>query len=375
LEGFRDYQRFGGKNLKSIEDLLELHEDWWKLENDKPILNVTYRERFPWMWLMNDHIKGMELVLENGSIATDGPLSPDMLSPRKLHPKTFTRGDLFIPVMVFGKIPWMEAICGVTPRLHVKANSIWAGFGQGIWPDDWWAKGYQVKVNNEWLKLLIESTRYCVEEFSDTFAIAQTSIMRGMMDIAAALMGDKNVIIAMYEHPDEFHALMDRLTEICIMVMKAQNDIIPCFHDGFVNAWGVWAPGTVTRHQEDEAAYISPKFYREFIMPYDRKLCQAFDYTTIHFHSAHHIHGDVVTDIPELGALQFSLEPPPSYGPTLKEWVPLWSRLIRKKPLILQAWNLTRDQINYVLRELPSQGLLLETYVQESGENYYIYRE
>lgn len=360
--------------MKSIEDLIELHMAWWRLENDRPLLNVAYRERFPWMWLQSDHMHGMELVLRDGTIAGDGPLTPDMLSPEKLHPKPFTHGDLFLPVTVFGKIPWLEAICGATPQLHTKANSIWAGFGKGIWPDDWWAEDMEVEIDRGWLDLLIEATRYCVEEFYGPFVVAQTSITRGMMDIAAALIGDKNVVVAMYEHPEEFHRLMDRLTDICIMVLKAQNDVIPSFRGGYVNCWGVWAPGTVTRHQEDEAAYISPKFYREFVMPYDRKLCQAFDYTAIHFHSAHHVHGDAVTDIPELGALQFNLEPPP-YGPTLKEWIPILKRLIRKKPLMLHAWYLTREQINTVLEELPPQGLLLETYVQETGESYYMYRE
>ncbi len=358
--------------MRKIQDLVELHRDWWKLENKKPILNITYREAFPWMWLQSDHMHGMELFLSDESLAEDRALTPDILLPEHLHTKPFTRGDLFTPIMVFGKIPWMEAICGVTPQLHVKSNSIWAGFGKGIWPDDWWSKKIEVKIDQGWLNLLIESTKYCVEEFSESFVFAQTSIMRGMMDIAAALIGDKNVVISMYEHPEEFHELMNQLTGICIEVMKAQNEVIPSFMGGYVSTYGVWAPGTVTRHQEDEAAYISPRFYRDFIMPYDRKICQAFDYTTIHFHSAHHIHGDAVTDIPELGCLQFSLEPPP-YGPTLEEWIPLWKRLIKKKPLLLKGWQLTRNQINTILRELPSEGLLLETYVQESGENYYKY--
>jgi hypothetical protein len=84
--------------------------------------------------------------------------------------------------------------------------------------------------------------------------------------------------------------------------------------------------------------------------------------------------GDAVTDIKELGALQYNLEPPP-YGPTLTEWMPLLKRLIYKKPLILQAWNLTREQSTMFLEELPPQGLLLETYVQEAGESYYTYQE
>ena len=39
------------------------------------------------------------------------------------------------------------------------------------------------------------------------------------------------------------------------------------------------------------------------------------------------------------------------------------------------AWNLTREQITLFLEELPPQGLLLETYVQEAGESYYTYQE
>jgi hypothetical protein len=94
----------------------------------------------------------------------------------------------------------------------------------------------------------------------------------------------------------------------------------------------------------------------------------------IHFHAAHYVHGDAVTDIEELGALEYSLEPPP-YGATLKEWIPILKRLIAKKPLILQAWYLTREQINTLLKELPPQGLYLETYVQEPGESHYIYNQ
>jgi len=360
--------------MRSIEDLIELHKAWWRLENERPLLNVTYSgEGAPWMWMQPDHIHGMELVLKNGTFAEDGPLTPDMLSPEKIHSIPITRGDMFYPIMPYGKIPWMEAICGVTPQVSVKANSIWAGFGEGMWPDDWWARDMKVEIQEEWLDLLVEMTKYCVDKFYGPFVVTQTSIMRGMMDIMAALVGDKNVIVGMYKHPKETHKLMERLTDIAIKVMKSQNAVIPSFRGGHVNQFGVWAPGTITRHQEDEVAYISPKFYKEFVQPYDRKLCQAFDYTTIHFHSAHYIHVDAVTDIKELGALQISLEPPP-YGPTLSEWIPILNRVIRKKPLVLNG-SLTREQINMLLEELPPQGLYLQALTQQAGESYYRYRE
>ena len=360
--------------MKNLEDLIELHKSWWRLDNERPLLNVAYRERFPWMWMQSDHINGMELVLQNDSFAEDGALYPEMISAENLHSTPITKGDMFLPITPYGKIPWIEAICGVTPQVSIKANSIWAGFGQGIWPDDWWSKDIKVEINKDWLNLLGDITKYCVKKFYGPFVIAQTSIMRGPIDVMAALVGDKNVITGMYKHPKETHRLLKKLTDIIITVMKAQNDVIPSFKGGYVNVWGIWAPGTVTRHQEDGVAYLSPKLYKEFIQPYDRKICQAFDYTAIHFHSAHHIHGEAVTDIRELGALQFSLEPPP-YGPSLSEWIPILKRLIVKKPLILQAWYLTREQIDRLLDELPPQGLYLETHVHEAGERYYIYKD
>lgn len=360
--------------MTSPDDLIERHTAWWRRENEEPLLNVVYREAFPWTWLHGDHARGMALVLDDGTIAVDGPLTPDMIDPERVHAVPFTRGDVFLPVMPFGKIPWMEAICGVTPHVSVASNSIWGGHGRGIWPADWYAEPRKVTVRREWLDCLVALTRHCVDRFAGPFVVAQTAIMRGPMDVLAALIGDRSLVAGMYLHPDETHALLDDLAEICIEVMRAQNAVLPPFRGGHVNVWGIWAPGTVTRHQEDACAYLSPALYTEFIQPVDRKICQAFDYPTIHFHSAHHVHGDAVTDIAELGALQFNLEPPP-YGPTLEEWIPLLQRLIRKKPLILQARTLTRAQVDRLLTALPPQGLYLDTHVQEAGEEYFLYRE
>jgi len=368
-----DHQEGGGGQVRRVDDLLELHRSWWKLENERPLLNITYSRDFLWSWLHSDHQHGMALRLKDGSLAIDGPLTPDLLAPAQIHSIPFTMGDMFRPISPFGKIPWMEAICGVPPRVSVKADSIWAGFGEGVWPDDWWAQDLEVEVHREWLDLLVELTRYCVETFSGPFVVTQTSIMRGPLDVLAALVGDKNVVVAMYRHPQAYHRVMARLTDIIILVMRAQNAVIPRFRGGMVNQWGVWAPGTITRHQEDEAAYLSPQFYRDFVMPYDRRVCQAFDYTTVHFHAAHYLHGDAVTDIPELGALQLSLEPPP-YGPPLSEWIPLLQRLIQKKPLVLNG-PLSRLQVNRLLKEVPSQGLYLSVNVEEAGRSYYVYRD
>jgi hypothetical protein len=304
----------------------------------------------------------MELILKDGSKAKDGPLVSDMLSPENLHIVPFTEGDLFRELKVFPKIPWLEAICNVTPQVSVKANSIWAGFGEGIWPNDWWAKGMNVKVNKDWLNLLIESTKYCVEKFSNNFVIAQTDIMRGPVDIMAALVGDKNVIVGMYRHPKETKKLLNELADICIMVSRTQNDLIPSFRGGYVNTFGIWAPGKVTRMQEDGAAYLSPALYKEFLQPVDRKIAKAFDYPAIHLHL------DAIADIEQMGAIQYGLGEPPPYGPPIKERLPTLKRVIRKKPLICSASS--REQVDMLLKELPPQGLCLSARIQEAGNPY-----
>ncbi|MGN0999800.1 MAG: hypothetical protein ACI4PO_09630 [Faecousia sp.] len=108
------------------------------------------------------------------------------------------------------------------------------------------------------------------------------------------LMGTENMFIAMMDTPDEFHQLMNFITDDCIRLLRWEeengylflnnrNDYMGsgsfCFNkelpgpdfDGKVRSIHTWG-----HTNSQESVGISPAMYREFVLPYIRKISKEF---------------------------------------------------------------------------------------------------
>ena len=108
------------------------------------------------------------------------------------------------------------------------------------------------------------------------------------------LMGTENMFIAMLDTPDEFHQMMQFITNDCIRLLRweeAQGLIFPnsgndymgggsfCFNRELAQpdfAGQVRSTDTWGNTNAQEAVGISPKMYREFILPYVQQIAQEF---------------------------------------------------------------------------------------------------
>jgi uroporphyrinogen-III decarboxylase len=90
------------------------------------------------------------------------------------------------------------------------------------------------------------------------------SFSDGPMTVACNLFSAEFVCETMADDPDRFHRLMDFVTEAMIRRMTAWRKLAgtPVPQDGFFFA-------------DDSIALISPAMYREHILPYHRRLCEA----------------------------------------------------------------------------------------------------
>lgn len=86
----------------------------------------------------------------------------------------------------------------------------------------------------------------------------------GMFTIACELRGADNICIDMYEDPDYYHQLMDYLTECTISRMKAWRK----YMDLPEVAQEFW-------FADDSILLLSPDMYREFVLPYHKRLGKA----------------------------------------------------------------------------------------------------
>jgi hypothetical protein len=108
--------------------------------------------------------------------------------------------------------------------------------------------------------------------------------IQGPLTTANQLMGFDNLIYLMQDEPTAAHELMDKITEALIQWIKQQKEIIgepltECISDQQVYTGrhaGVW-------FSDDDAVLISPKFYKEFVVPYNSRVCKVFGGGCLHF--------------------------------------------------------------------------------------------
>ncbi len=98
----------------------------------------------------------------------------------------------------------------------------------------------------------------------------------------AELMWDSSFYIALIEHPDAVHALLDKITDYIIAFIKEYQRIAgrrlnPC---GFPC---IWADGTGTMIADDTMSLVSPEMHAEFSLPYVNRIADACG--PVYYHS------------------------------------------------------------------------------------------
>jgi uroporphyrinogen-III decarboxylase len=114
---------------------------------------------------------------------------------------------------------------------------------------------------------------------------------QGPLTTANQLMGYDKLIYLMHDYPTAAHELMDKVTEGLIRWVKCQKAVIgeawnECIADQQVYTGkhaGVW-------FSDDDAVLVSPKMYKEFVVPYNSRILQAFGGGCVHYcgNATHH---------------------------------------------------------------------------------------
>ena len=123
---------------------------------------------------------------------------------------------------------------------------------------------------------------------------------QGPFNIALNLVGVETICLWMYDCPTVVHELMDFCTTVLIDWVKIQKEhagqeldsgafphftILPKGHGG------VWI-------SDDDSTILSPDLYREFVVPYNSRVFQAFGGGTLHYcgNGAHQLENLAATD-------------------------------------------------------------------------------
>jgi len=144
---------------------------------------------------------------------------------------------------------------------------------------------------------------------------------------AVALMGLKNMMYALIENPDEFHALYRFLVDDIIrfirwqeeeglLTLNNENDYVGAGSYGFTTELPSddYKPGDLVRTKDlwgnlnsQETIGISPAMYKEFIFPYYRELAEEFG--LVYYgccEPVHNIWKDCLCELPNLRKVSIS---------------------------------------------------------------------
>lgn len=325
----------------ALRQALARHEAFWKRQEvNRPLVQIRRdRRRLENMDVHADMLDVEELTSHAGD---------------KSPSRALLNQDLFHLECAFSSVPWMEAILGC---------AIKAGAGEAMFPQPALGARYEgidkigADPDNPWQKKLMDLTRALVEKNDGSYIVTHT-LMRGPVDILSALLGDERMGLAIHDDPDKVAEILSRAAKAFIDVAWEQYDLIPSFHGGSAPwLYGVWAPGSSIRFQADSAVQLSPDMYRTAILPHDRTIMAAFDYSMVDLHSAGTLRlHPVLAQEPELSAISVTLDRTAS-APTVNELLPTFKTILDAKSLIVFG-DVNRDELDLLLT-LPPRGLAI----------------
>jgi hypothetical protein len=324
------------------------HADWWR-RTGMLVARVRGTPLEP-LWL----------PLADGTLAQDDlDLTPAMLDLDRLAGETHSpgmleiNGDLFETAAPYTRVPWVEAILGNPVRATIQGGSMRTSAFVHQWPD--WERR-AVRRHAGWLDLLTRLTELLVARSGGRHAIVHT-LMRGPSDLAEAVLGPELMCLSLFEHQKELRSFLEEATDTFIAILFEQLRRIPMVEGGYVNPFGIWAPGTVVRTQCDASVLLSPRHYGRWFLPYDERISAAVDYSIIHLHSCSLHVVDELLKVERPQAIQVTIETGPNV-PSIPALVPIFRRILGAKPLIADG-PMSDDDLHLLQDELAHDGLCI----------------
>ena len=332
---------------QTIQERLARYNAWRRRQPvPRPMLGLIWEPDIP-------PLPGFIECLRPGTECLPDQIEPEWFLPyveQWHHQAGALPGDViqrFVPAFGF---PWIEAIAGCSVAVH--PGSLWAGPCVTNYAG---RPAIRFDPENPWLHKLIELTRAMVELSDSRFPVAAPQ-MRGPLDTLAAMRTPEQMCFDLVERPSDVDRFLGELAELWVRVGEAILNSIPSFHGGHSARMGMWAPGPAITLQNDISTLVSPKMYRDRVLPWDRKIVSQFDYTEFHMHGTEHHQIDNLLKLDGLTAIELTMEHTIG-GPSLDEMLHAARRILNAKPLLLVALDLESAQ--RCMKELPSTGLCI----------------
>ncbi len=327
---------------------IELQKAFWLHANERPVIQLRVGSIFP-----TDCFSVSEKLLSVGKNIT-----PDMLNVEEFLPdyermynvsENISCNDSFWAAEPYAAIPWIEAMLGC--RIFPGNNSFVSE--PCIAAPNELGKA-RIDFDGVWVKKYCEFLTQLKKLSGGRFPVAQSSILRGLLDCLGAVLGQTQMIFALYDNPVEVETFVNILCDDFISLIKLQYEYINPFYGGSIA--DIWAPDKYMMHyQDDLTAIASPWAFERYLKTCHDKICSEFNYSYFHIHPASFMILDNLLSIENLGVVQTQKD---VGGPSVDEMLPYLTRILKKKKLFFSG-SFSFVELDNILEILPAAGLFL----------------
>jgi hypothetical protein len=256
----------------------------------------------------------------------------------------------------FTSIPWMEAFWGC--EIFGNENSI---ISHPFIKDAKDLDALNFSMDNPWVQKYFEFVKKLNTLSRGRFPVSQP-VMRGQGDTAGALLGQSELVFAMYEEPEIIRRTLSRIVDSFLMINGEMHRLNAPFHGGSeIGLYHLWAPGKCVWYQDDISALLSPDLYKDFLLENEKRICAAYDYSMVHMHPASFFILDNMLRNEKLKVIQINKD---NNGPTIEMMLPQFRTVLEHGKNLVIFGFLDEKEIKTIFDALPPEGIffcLLDT--------------
>ena len=249
-------------------------------------------------------------------------------------------------------------------RLRVSGDTVWFEPPGDLSLKDILALG--LDENEKWWKTTRELTALAAESGKGKYITGLTDL-NSVFDILCHLRGTQRLLYDLIDSPAEVKQACELINNLWLTCYNELADISMRYQQGSAFWMNIWCPGRGSDVQCDFSAMISPEMFEEFVLDHLTREIRNADQSVFHLDGPGQIpHLDILLEISELNGIQWV--PGAGNPPTgSSEWFPMYRRIQEKgKLLVLQ--NMDKEDVEGVLYNLSSRGLLIETKCDSESE-------
>ena len=248
-------------------------------------------------------------------------------------------------------IPWMEAFWGC-PVIATPSSFVSEPFIKDIRD----VENLNFEKDNPWRKKFFEFVDKIKRQSNGRYPVGQP-IMRGPSDVAGAMLGQTEFVIALYEEPELMRRLLEKITESFLEIIKELRIRAGKFEDGYsMGFYHLWSPEESIWFQEDLCALLSPPLYRDFLLEPEKRICSGYKHTMVHMHPNSFFVLDDLLRNENLKVVEINKD---VGGPGISEMLPVFKKVLDAKKSVMIWGDLAEDELKLVYDSLPNEGIFL----------------